>query len=185
MKNKARILAVLLLMILGALTSARAGEPASPGQSAEQKVLDRLLGTWSQEETTFKAKWTPEEKHATGVYTFTRILDGKYVQQSGQNSEKNCWLVLYTYDEQKRCYLSWAFSSISGGPQSPSTGKWNEAAGTIEWFSIGNEGQASTLQMRFINDDTVVSNFVMKDAGGEVLLHVEFKMTRLKGAHQE
>ncbi len=45
---------------------------------------------------------------------------------------------------------------------------------------MGNEEQASTLQMCFVSDDMIASNFMLKDAGGEILLKMEFKMTRLK-----
>ena len=85
-----------------------------------------------------------------------------------------------TYDREKKCHQSWGFSSISGGPESPSEGKWNEATKTIEWSGMGNEEQASTLQMCFVSDDMIASNFMLKDAGGEILLKMEFKMTRLK-----
>ena len=161
-----------------------APEISSPvlGQTPEQKVLDRLLGTWSQEATLFKAKWTPEEKHTTGTFTVTRILGGAFVQSTGRDSENNSVINLWTYNQQRKRYQAWSFGSDYGGPNSPANGKWNEATQSVEYSDSGEDGQTSVGQMHFVDDDTVISNGKVTDATGEVLMNMEFKITRIKGA---
>jgi hypothetical protein len=151
------------------------------GQTAEQKVLDQLLGTWNQETTEFRAKWTPNEKHTPGIFTFTRVLGGRFVQETGEDAEKNSCIIFYTYDKQRKCYRCWVFGSGFGGPMGPSSAKWNEATRTLEYFSFPeNEGQRPASQMRFVSDGEVVSTYMVQDTAGETLFHAEYKMTRMK-----
>jgi hypothetical protein len=194
MSDRAKIAVVLLTVLLVVLPLACKPTQRDPnqlttgsnapvlGQTAEQKVLDQLLGTWNQETTEFKAKWTPSEKHTPGTFTFTRVLGGRFVQETGEDAEKNSCLILYTYDEQRKCYRCWVFGSAFGGPMGPSSAKWNEATRTLEYFSFPeNEGQRSSGQMRFVSDGEVVSTYMVQDTTGETLLHAEYKMARTKG----
>jgi prepilin-type processing-associated H-X9-DG protein len=152
------------------------------GQTAEQRVLDRLLGTWSQETIAFKAKWTPEEKHTTGTYSVTRILGGKFVRLAGEDLEKKSIMNLYTYDQQRQCYRAWSFGANYGGQDIPSDGRWNEATQCIDYYVRNDDGLTTTMRMHFANEDAVVISGVIKDSADEVLLNMEFRMTRLKGA---
>ena len=193
MRDKAKIAVVLLTVLLVVLPLACKPIQRDPnqlttgsnapvlGQTPEQKVLDQFLGTWSMEATAFKAKGTPVEKHTTGTYSVTRILGGRFNQQTGEDSEGNSMIALSTYDQQRKCYRSWGFGSNYGGPEAPSNGKWNEATRTMDMGGPGNDGQTSVGQTRFLNDDTTISILKINDAAGEVLINMEFKMTRMKG----
>ncbi len=153
-------------------------------QSPEQKVLDRLLGTWHQETIGFKALWNPEENHTTGTYKFIRVLDGSFIQETGTDAEGNSVLILYTYDQQHACYRIWNFGSNYGGPRAPATGTWNEAAQAIELNGPKDQEPAYSGRLHFVDANTVVSTCVMNSRAGEVLMNMEFRMTRIDGNPQ-
>lgn len=151
-------------------------------QTAEQKVLDRFLGTWNEEKIEYKAKWTPEEKHTTRTCNFTRILDGKFVQQTVEDSEKNSGLQLITFDEQRKCYRFWNFGSNIGGPEAPRSANWNEEARTFELFDFpASGGPKPTCQIHFVSDNETDTVYMVQDPAGETLYRTEFKMTRIGG----
>jgi hypothetical protein len=165
-------------------TNQSATDTSTPvlGQTPEQKVLDQLLGTWSEETTEFKAKWISEEKHTIGVSSYARILGGRFVRETWEDTEKkSSALQLFTYDEQRKCYRIWVFLSKFGGPAAPTSAKWNEAARTLEYFDFpANEGQRPTCQMRFVSDNETAVSYMVQDAAGETLYSAEYKLTRMK-----
>lgn len=147
----------------------------------ELKVLDQLLGTWRQETIIRRAKWSPEAKQATGTYTFRRILGGRYVLETGEDALGSA-LLLYTYDSKRGCYLGWVFNSNSGGPYAPASARWNEARHVLEFFEFPEkDGHNRSSEMRFMDNGTIVSTYGVKDAAGETLCDIEFKMTRADG----
>jgi|GEM_PF-2266935 len=148
---------------------------------AEQKVLDPLVGTWRQETTMRKAKWFPEEKRTAGTYTFKRILGGRYVLETGEDSESSS-LLLYTYDAQRGSYLIWNFNVNNQTPDVPVSARWNEAGRVLECFGFPEkDGQRTASQMHLVSNDTIISTYGVKDTAGETLCDIEFKMTRISG----
>lgn len=192
MSEKAKTgIAVLLVVLAGFPLACKpsqenSGQAATetdapvPAQTPEQKVLDQFLGNWNCETTEFKSRWTPEEKHNTATYSVTRILGGKFNQQVGEDAEKNASLVLYTYDSKLECYSFWHFGSNYGGPDAPRNYKWIEATRTMELNDPGDNGQTTTSQMHFTDDDTILMNLIIRDSTGETLYHAEYKMTRAR-----
>lgn len=155
--------------------TASAALTESATDSAQQKVLDRFIGNWSCQTTIFKTEGNPEEKHQTGTLSYTRILGGNFVQEKGEDSGGNTSLRLYTYDHQKKCYLTWFFSSIPQSTDVPATGKWDEAAHALDWTAKG-----STFQHRFINDNAIECSVLVKNDVGNTLFQAEYKLTRTK-----
>lgn len=153
--------------------------PPSDGQSPEQKILDQLLGNWSQEAILFPAVWTPEEKHISGTYAFVRILGGTFVQQTGVDSNGDSYLILYTYDAKRGCFRTWNFGSNYDGPDASLDGAWNEAARTIEFSGKGIDGHPIvTGRMHFESEGRVLSSVTIKELDGVLMMHEEFIMTR-------
>ena len=150
------------------------------GTRTPEKVLDQLLGTWSQETTAFKAKWTPEEKRTTQTWTATHVLSENFVLLKVKDEQEKFGLQLFTYDQQKKCYQLWTFDSTYGGPDTPIIGQWDEATRTIKWSGMGSDGNKSSSQMRFINADKIITTLMINNVAGDLLLHMEFKATRLK-----
>lgn len=107
MSSKFKIGIRLLLVVIAGLPLACKAKPGAAGQSAtetstpvlgqtpEQKVLDRFLGNWSWEVTTYSPGSSPEEKHATGRSSYARVLGGNFVEEMGEDSEGGSSLVLY------------------------------------------------------------------------------------------
>ena len=81
-------------------TSAAAEQPAA--RSPEQ-VLDRFLGDWSCETTVYTPGANPEERRLTGRVSYTRVLGGRFVEETGEDSEKNSMIGFSTYDETRGC----------------------------------------------------------------------------------
>ena len=110
------------------------------GQTTEQKVLDRFLGDWSCKTIRYTPGANPEEKHLTGKVSYVRILNGRFVQETGADSDGNNMIGFSTYDEQRKCYRMWNFGSDYGGPDASCNGKWNEATRTLDWAVTSSEG---------------------------------------------
>lgn len=144
----------------------------------EQKVLDRFLGDWSWEVTTYSPGSSPEEQHSTGRSSYARVLGGRFVEETGEDSEEGLSLVLYTYDQRQECYLLRVFLSKYRGPDAPFKGKWNEATRSIEWVATTDEGHSITNQHHFVSDDAFEAHIVARDSAGQVLWRQEFKFTR-------
>ena len=143
-----------------------------------QQVLDRFLGNWTWEATTYGAGPRPEEKHISGRSSFARVLGGDFIEETGEDSETGFSLVMYTYDQARRCYRLWVFLSKNGGPDTPFKGAWNEASRTISWAVTNAEGQFVTIQHHFVSYDAFDSNIVAKDSEGQTLWGQSFKFTR-------
>ena len=162
------------------LCGAWAGAADAPN-SAEQKVLDRMLGTWRIEATVFKTEWTPETKQVTGRSTFTRVLGGHFVQDQA-NEPPGEHLALYTYDPQREAYRAWWFHW--SGESIEFTGKWDGETRTLTWTAPAGEGRTVTGQHRFVGDDGAEWSIVVKDDAGKVFFRMEGKSTRVKEAKE-
>lgn len=154
---------------------------AKPSQSDSGKeILDRFLGNWGYEATHFKSKSTSEEKKLTGILSTTRILGGRFVQELGQGSDNGTGLRLFTYDEPKKCYYTWFFSSLPQWPEAPATGQWDEASQTLNWTGPLADGGSLAAQHRFINDDAIVCSVLVKDNAGDRIFQAEYRLARTK-----
>ena len=80
---------------------APAGKPVE--RSAEQKVLDMLVGDWKGASTALKAAWTPKEARLTDTSSCVRILGGRFTESKGKVSDGTSSRVLTTYDKPQKC----------------------------------------------------------------------------------
>ncbi len=123
-------------------------------RSAEDKQLDRFLGTWKTEYRVPKAEWTPEEKSGSATMAFSIELGGKLVRERTKHADgtENTFLMLF--DANKKQYRAWWFSSAAEftGQPNNSTGQWDDVAKAFTWKLTDPNGFASTAQHRFGND---------------------------------
>lgn len=119
-------------------------------RSAEQKRLDRFLGTWKTEYRLPKAEWTPEEKSGSATMVFTRELGGQMVRERTKHADGTENTFLTMFDPQQKQYRAWWFSS--NGQVNNSTGSWDDAAKAFTWKLSGPDGLTSTAQHRFVGE---------------------------------
>lgn len=122
----------------------------SGDRSAEQKRLDRFLGTWKTEYRLLKAEWTPEEKSGSATMVFTRELGGQMVRERTKHADGTENTFLTMFDPQQKQYRAWWFSST--GQFNNSTGAWDDAAKAFTWKSNEPVGFTSTAQHRFVGE---------------------------------
>jgi hypothetical protein len=166
--------ATIVALLLAVAPSARADDPP------EQKVLDRWVGNWKTTYKVPKAEWTPEERTGTAELTSSRVLGGKFVQEKSEHSDKTSSVLMLTYDEEKKSYRSWWFSST--GQTAESTGKWDPEAKTMTWTSAGNSEFTSTVRQRYVDDDHAEWDVVVQGGTGKVFFKMEGKSVRTSGA---
>lgn len=158
------------------------GKAVTTSANSGKAVLDRFLGNWRYEATHFKSKLTPEERRLTGITSNTRILNGRFVQELGQGSDNGTGLRLFTYDEPKKCYCTWFFSSLPQSTETPATGQWDEAAQTLNWTGPLEDGSSLEAQHRFIKDEAILCSVLVKDHTGGTLFRAEYNLSRVEDA---
>jgi len=146
-------------------------------RSAEQKVLDRMLGTWRSDATTFKSEWNSETTQRTSRFACARVLGGHFVQEIHEDAE-NTHLMFYTYDLQRKGYRAWSFNVW--GMTIDLEGKWDAEARSLTWTAPPREGKTLTVQSHYLTDDTVEQSILVKDDAGKIYLRMEAKHTRVK-----
>jgi hypothetical protein len=161
--------------LAGFIGSARAADP--PLDSPEQKVLDRWIGAWRVDYKKLKSEWTPEEQQLTGELSVERIVGGRFVQETSTHSEGSAATKILAYDDAKRTYRGWWFSST--GLTSETTGRWDASAATMTWTSVLREPFTTTIVERFVADDKLEWSVVAADREKE-LFRMEGTTTRIK-----
>ncbi len=133
--------------------------PFYQSMAKESKMMEKfnfLLGNWDMESKIPKTTFS-EAATGTGVGTFNRVLDDKYVQfdySSLFDDEKGQAHGIFAWDEKIKAYRFW-------------------------WFE--NSGNYSTATCKFINDDTlymiwhdsVLIQTFKKISGNKVILRME------------
>jgi hypothetical protein len=154
----------------------RSADP--PAATPEQKVLDKWLGSWRSNYKLPKAEWTPEEKIGTAKLTCARVVGGQFVQEKAEHSDNTSSVLMLTYDAQKKCYRGWWFSST--GQTSESTGNWDADTKTMTWSSVGDPMFTTTVRHRFVNDDAVEWDVVVRDGAAKVFFRMAGKSARVE-----
>ncbi len=172
-----RVLGLTALLCVVFLGAGRAVGQV-PAKPAELNVLDRLVGKWDSETFAKVAEWTPMDAKTKGVLVREWVLDGRFVQEKGEHSDNVRALVMFGYDEQKKAYRIWHFSSM--GYRSDSTAQWDETTQTLTGRSEGANGITTTATIRFIDQDTHEWRATTKDAAGKVYFDGGGKCTRKK-----
>jgi hypothetical protein len=144
----------------------------------ELKALDHYAGSWDVEIT---SKGQPFTK---GKVTARWMLDGRFLQQSGELQDKDGVTVfkytsLMTYDPAKKVYRSWIF--LSDGNAGESEGTW-DANGRV-MTSVGRKdanGVFSTTTADFSETGVEKWKIVVRDRTGKVVSEMSGKNTRRK-----
>ena len=170
-----------LLSVVAVLSIASFARSAdAPGGGAEQKVLDRELGTWKNTYKVLKTEWTPQERAGTERVVVTRAVGGRFVQAASEDGDGSSSMRLLTYDEHARGYRGWWFSSA--GQTAEHRGTWDGESKTLTWTSVGDAARVTTVQTRFVDDDHTVWDVTVKDAAGRTLFRMEGTGVRAKEA---
>lgn len=149
------------------------GQPKPP----ELNVLEKLIGTWDSETIAKPAVWTPQEVRTKGTLTREWVLNRRFVQEKGGNSD-NPSICMFTYDSNKKAYRFWLFTAT--GNSLELTGQWNGATKTMTWKGDVGNGITTGGPMRFVDDDTIEWTAIARDREGKVYHHMEGKVKRRK-----
>jgi hypothetical protein len=131
----------------------------------ELQALSNYVGTW---DVVITSKDSPVAK---GESTTTWVLDGRFVQQTGQLKSADGSSVikittLMTYDSEERMYRIWSF--LSNGITSEASGKWDEKTRTMTTTSRQN-GTTTTSTAKFSDNGTEEWLFVTTNQKNEVV----------------
>lgn len=152
---------------------AEQGTPNTP----ELKLLDRLVGTWDWEVKAKPAEWNPKGGRTTGTLTRKWTLNGRFLQESGGNSD-NPNIAFWTYDTQKRAYRLFMFDAA--GFKSEFTGQWDETTKKLTWETDLGNGITARGTNRFLDNDNDEWQMVATDNVGKVYFDYEGKNKRKK-----
>lgn len=155
-----------------------------PDFTGERRVLDQLLGNWTNDVTLRTLSPAMDEKHATEKQVIRRVIDGYFVQQNAESSLGTSAMILYAFNPKSGRYRLWAFLSDWGGMEVPYEGTWNAAAHTMDWASPAPGEYPMTMRHRFSGDDAFDYTFWVKDPGGRTVNEGIFKMSRVGGKPQ-
>ena len=173
--------AVSLLACVACQRHATADDNARPGPSdkvPELKAIDHYAGTWDVEMTSTGHPFTK------GKVTAKWILDGRYLQQTGElladdGSPVMKHTSLMTYDPTKKVYRSWIF--LSDGTAGESDATWDEKRQIMT--SVGRKdenGVFSTTTADFSQAGVEKWKMVIKDSTGKVVSEMSGKNSRKK-----
>lgn len=162
-----------------------AGAPAAadeaPKLSAEQRVLDHMVGTWEEVMSNKEAEWTPTAGTAKSVTTRAWALGGKFTRASGTwESAKIEFLHLMSYDEHAKVYRSWYFDAGGNMPRSMLAGTWDEKTRTLTFHDKDDAGHTTVGTHTFVDKDHREWTVVTKNADGKVMLDMAGKCVRRK-----
>lgn len=140
-------------------------------RTAELKVLDRFLGTWTTEYRMPKSEWTPEEKRGSAELVYTRELDGQFIRERGTHSDQTTATLLLTFDADKQNYRGWWFNSL--GQTNESTGRWDEKSSTLFWTGVEPNEFKGTSQHQFVGSDKFDWKVLVQDQQGVAMFRME------------
>ena len=146
---------------------------------AEMKVLEGFVGTWKIEQVTKTSNG--QEIKATGFTTTRFILGGRYLEYvTRTNPGEQESLGMFTYDEARKEYRSWFYTS--GGQHSEWSGTWDSKTKTLTRTATLQRGNKATATATFVNDDTIDFSVVGRRTDGQIIFEVKSTMTRQPGA---
>lgn len=162
------VLGSLFLALTVCTFPALAGEP--PRGTAEQKVLNKFVGDWRMMYKSPKSEWSPDESSGSAELSATRVIGGRFIQETSEHADNTSGSTMLTYDEQRKCYRSWWFSST--GQMCESAGKWDAGTKTMTWTSTRDD-KTSTTKHRFVDDNNAHWSMAVKDGRGKVYFLLE------------
>jgi hypothetical protein len=172
----------LLVACSSALASAdQAKESAvDPAKPAELKVLDRLIGTWTDEATLKVPASTPKEERERSNTRIEWSGNGWFVQIRDRSTDgKRDDLQVLTFDPKKKVFRRWYFYSY--GNVSEATGQWDDKTNMLTWTGDNlGDGLTAVSVWKFTDDKTLVWSRIIKDRNGRVNSVIEGKSVREK-----
>ena len=143
------------------------------------KALERLVGTWKQEQIVK----VPKESRSTNLVVKNElVLGGRFVQAMGGFDDKGkpTYTGMYTYDANRKTYRYWFF--LSSGFYWEPIGTWDESSQTFTFKGrLGVDAtRTMTMTLRFSDEATFVYSLVATDPDGEISYHMEGKAVRQK-----
>jgi hypothetical protein len=177
-----------LTMIGFCLLALTSGEPASgqaetPELSSEQAILDRRIGTWENVTTIKPGPWVPDGARNESVETIRWILDRAFIEGNSREPATGVTNThLIAFDPASRSFRFWYFDSHGTFPVAASTGRWDAAAETLRFGSELPDGVSMNSTLRFVDADHAEWGARWTGADGTVLMDIEGRQTRRRGA---
>lgn len=156
------------------------------------RILDKWRGTW----LVTAIRHQPDPKTITYVETYKWVLNQRFLRgESGQKSDGTQAMSMIWYDVYTESYRFVLYDSSEPKPGNvaaeaplpwggigvelpPPT--WREDTQTMEWDSGFFGPVKYTGRTRFVNEDMIVSNGILKDWKGTVIVDVETTSIRQK-----
>lgn len=157
---------VFLLIAVIACQNADVWAADGPAKDVpELQVLSNYLGTWDIAIT------SKESPFANGESSATWVLDGRFVQQTGEMKSADGSNVikvttLMTYDPERKMYRMWTF--LSNGSTSEAYGKWDEKTRTMTSTSR-QDGTTTTTTAKFSDNGIEEWLFITTNQNNEVV----------------
>jgi hypothetical protein len=154
----------------------------------ELEVLSQYVGTWRSEVNNKPSAWDEEGTKSEGFNFVDVVLDGWFLHHVEVNrivskqDKVTKSLFLWTFEPNSRKYIAWSFQST--GVFGKWTGEWSPRTRTISKSPVKPPPNSTgKMTEQFLDADTIKGNLAFHDAGGKILMDMEWARTRLsKGA---
>ncbi len=143
--------------------------PTMPAEIPELKILSRWLGSWDVNAT----RHQPDPATVTYRETFTWVLNGRFLRgETSLKSDGNKSMSMATYDQRIGAYRFWTFDSTSFASELPPA-EWEQSTRTMKWSSGFFNPLRFQSRVRFIDDDTMHWQVLLKDWKGTVIFDMD------------
>jgi len=177
-RRAAPVVAVLVAFSLCGFGRVYGEAPPAPPKPQELRVLERLVGNWDGAGATTVLDSQPVKLPYTGARTRQWILDGRFIEETGKDTDGNEVRVLFTFDAQTRQFRMWYFDAR--GTNTDALGTWDEASQTLATTKDLGNGLTQSGKIHFIDANSHEWTSAVKDAAGKVLWEGGGKLTRKK-----
>ncbi len=150
-------------------------ESATDAKSAIAE-LNRFQGTWEKQFTIYKSEWSPVEQTKSGTQTDAWILDDHHLQETGQDSDGQNFMTVYSYDVAAKAYRASVF--LSDGDSWQMTGQWDAQSSTLTWKREVGDGILMTGTCTFLTPDQFKFGWIAKGKDNKELFRLEGTGTR-------
>jgi hypothetical protein len=164
---------LMVAFLLSPLSNAQDGKPTP---DIALKELNRFVGHWEKSFTIYKSEWNPTEQARTGTHTCEWILNDRFVQEKGEDSDGGTYLTIYSYDAVSESYRASIFQST--GMTAQMNGKWDAATKTFTWTHEIGDGVIMTSKYQFVEPKEFKFSFIATDRERKVLFRLEGKGQR-------
>lgn len=152
---------------------------ATAQQSAEVKILNQWLGSWTSDVVIKPSKWVPEQVQWIETSEVQWIVDSHmHMQLMANRNDEQENLALQRYNTKSRKYELWTFGPDSSGYY---IGSWNEKSRTMTWKYVDfGAGITGKIVDHFTGDGKWHQTVILKDKKRNVLLDIQVERTHTK-----